>query len=206
MKPKLIIFDMFGTLVKFGIYRHPFRQLLMWARDTGRKPLPDDARTIMTIDGDIHQIAANMRINASAEFLFKLGKDIESELASLALYEDVIPVLDELQRRGIPLAICSNLAKPYGAVIDHLLNSYDLKLFLSYECGLIKPDVSIYRKIIATINVKPKECLFVGDSYLMDCLGPREFGMQSLHLQRQHATINAPESITTLLSILDRLA
>lgn len=206
MKPELIIFDLFGTLVKFGIYHHPFRQLLLWARDNGRKPLPNDARTIMTIDGDIHQIAERMRINASREFLLKLAKEIESELASLALYEDVIPTLDALQRKGMPLAICSNLAKPYGAVIDQLLKNYDLKLFLSYECGLIKPDVSLYQKIIVAINIKPEECLFVGDSYLMDCLGPREFGMQSLHLQRQHLTINTAESITTLLSVLKRFS
>ena len=41
-----VTFDLFGTLIKFGVQHHPFRQLLKWARENGRQVLPDDARTV----------------------------------------------------------------------------------------------------------------------------------------------------------------
>ena len=47
-KIKYVIFDLFGTLVKYGVQHHPFRQLLKWARENGRPVKADDARTIMT--------------------------------------------------------------------------------------------------------------------------------------------------------------
>lgn len=33
--PKLVIFDLYGALVKFGVMHHPFRELLKWAREHG---------------------------------------------------------------------------------------------------------------------------------------------------------------------------
>lgn len=43
MKSSAIIFDLFGTLVNFGVHRHPYRQLLKLGRKNGRKPQADDA-------------------------------------------------------------------------------------------------------------------------------------------------------------------
>lgn len=42
-KPKVIIFDGFGTLVKIGESRHPYRKLMNWLKDNGRKPTTNDA-------------------------------------------------------------------------------------------------------------------------------------------------------------------
>lgn len=53
---KLVIFDLFGTLVKYGVMHHPFRQVLKWARDNGRCPEPDDARRLMTVDGKLTKL------------------------------------------------------------------------------------------------------------------------------------------------------
>ena len=36
--PKVIIFDAFGTLVKIGTSRSPYRKLMKWLKDNGRKP------------------------------------------------------------------------------------------------------------------------------------------------------------------------
>lgn len=52
-KTRLVVFDLFSTLVEYGVMHNPFRQLLMWARDNGRRPKPVDARRLMTVDGKL---------------------------------------------------------------------------------------------------------------------------------------------------------
>lgn len=202
MNTEVIIFDLFGTLVRFDAQRHPYRQLLKWGRKNGRKPLADDARTIMTFNGDIQLIADHMGINAPSEFLRDMAEDIEYELASLTLFDDVIPVLDELKKRKIRMAICSNLAKPYGDVIERLLLPYSLKKYLSYECGFIKPEPKIYQSIVMTMDIEPQQCLFVGDTFLADVIGPKQVGMQSVHLCRgKNSTQNGIKTLVDLVDI-----
>jgi len=37
------------------------------------------------------------------------------------------------------------------------------KLFLSYEMGLVKPDIQIYQKVIAALQVEPQEIFYTDD-------------------------------------------
>lgn len=201
MKTDVVIFDLFGTLVNFGIQHHPYRQLLKWAREHGRKPLSNDARTIMTINGDIQQVANQLGINSPDGLIRKLTDDIEDELASLTLFDDVLPVFDELQQRGIKLAICSNLAKPYGAIIERLLIQYRFEIFLSYEYGFIKPEPEIYHCITSAMKVAPSQCVFIGDTHLADVWGPQQIGMKGIHLCRTNKP--SQNSISRLSEMLD---
>lgn len=184
VEPRLVVFDLFGTLVKYGVMHHPFRQLLKWARENGRQPQPDDARTLMTKNLDVSGLAASLGINAPDILIDQIQSQIQEELTSLSLYEDVLPTLAELRKNNIPIAICSNLAFPYGTAIDLLLDKHLLIRALSYEIGFIKPEREIYQAIIAQTLVPPEECLFVGDTLLADYEGPRLFGMQACHLIR----------------------
>lgn len=180
MKTDVVIFDLFGTLVNLGIQHHPYRRLLKWARDHGRKPLSDDARTIMTTNGDLQQIANQMGINPPAKLIRKLSAEIELELESVTLFDDVIPILDQLQYKNVRMAICSNLAAPYGQVIDRLLHEYPANLHLSYETGVIKPEADMYHGILRRMDVNPVQCLFVGDTYFADVWGPQQVGMNAI--------------------------
>lgn len=112
---------------------HPFRQLLKWARENGRKPKPDDARTLMTVNGDVPALVAALGIDAPDALLKQIQLHIQEELDSLTLYDDVIPTLSALRNYNIPIAICSNLAFPYGAAVDLLLEEHSPIRGLSYE-------------------------------------------------------------------------
>ncbi|WP_062057833.1 HAD family hydrolase [Cellvibrio sp. OA-2007] len=189
-KPKVVIFDLYGTLVKFGVMHHPFRVLLKWAREQGRAARGDDARQLMTVDADLFQLAKHLGINAPKQILAQLQSQIDEELASLTLFEDVVPTLETLQSLRIPIAICSNLAQPYGAVIDQLLSRMELHRFLSYEVGFIKPEPPMYNQIVTELRVKSAHCLFIGDTFIADYEGPIKNGMQARHLARDHPPTN----------------
>lgn len=200
VKIEAIIFDLFGTLIRYRVQHHPYRQLLKWAREHGRIPQPSDARVIMTHDEGIELLTDKLRVNAPAGLLNKLTDDIETELQSLTLFDDVEPTLEALHNSNIRLAICSNLAKPYGAVIPRLLSNFSFTHVLSYECGFIKPEPEIYKLAAAGLNVSPKECLFVGDTYLADYHGPCEAGMSALHLVRDKEPFG--DSIAALTDLI----
>jgi HAD superfamily hydrolase (TIGR01549 family) len=194
-KPELVIFDLYGTLVKFGVMHHPFRRLMKWARVN-----PNDARTLMTINKDLTGLANHLEIDAPLTLLEELTANIEAELAELSLFDDVALVLVALEHMQIPVAICSNLAQPYGAIVKTLLSDFALQLFLSYEIGHIKPEPEIYDLICRSNNISPSSCLFIGDTYIADFEGPRKMGLQARHLVRGHKAGNYV--IGSLLDIL----
>lgn len=184
MRPNLIIFDLYGTLIQFGVKLHPFRKVLQWARQQGRSPKADDARFLMTHPDDPTELFSAMGIFPPSQMITQLQIDIEQELASLTLFDDVIPTIRQLSDWHIPIAVCSNLAKPYGAVIEQLLPDVPLLKFLSYDVGYIKPEREIYQCIVDQAKVDPAQCLFVGDTLLTDYEGPTQFGFRAKHLIR----------------------
>ncbi len=199
--PKMVVFDLYGTLIKFGVMHHPFRQLLKWARDQGRSVDENDARRLMTINSDFFELPLHLGIHAPQELLTQLKLQIEEELASLSLYDDVIPTLHALQQRHIPVAICSNLAQPYGEIIDRLLPQFNFRRYLSYEIGFIKPDEQIYQNIVEDAGVSCDEILFVGDTFEADYVGPIKSGFKAFHLTRNqpkqnHTIVNLKETIS----------
>lgn len=201
---KLVIFDLFGTLVEYGVMHHPFRQVLKWARDNGRRPKPDDARRLMTVNGKLPELVAALGITAPDWLLEQTQLQVQEELASLTLYDDVAPTLSVLNAREIPFAICSNLASPYGSVLERLLANHQFIRCMSYEVGFIKPEPEIYRTVTEIAQVDPGECLFVGDTLLADYEGPRQYGMRARHLIRGQPsngdTVNSLGDILTIIN------
>ena len=87
-------------------------------------------------------------------------------------------LLEKLKQSGFRLALCSNLAKPYGEAVFSILP--DLEAYAwSYEVGSIKPEPEIYQYLIDQLNCHPKEVLFIGDTPLADVTGPMAFGMSA---------------------------
>lgn len=197
--PQLIVFDLYGTLVKFGVMHHPFRKILQWAKQNGRKPQQDDARQLMTINEDYSVLFSKLGIFPPDHLLHQFQQEIEEELDDLSLFNDVIPILDALTLKGIPLAICSNLAKPYGAVIERLLPQFNFIQCLSYEVGAIKPEYEIYDGIVTKSGFSAEQILFVGDTLLADYEGPIKYGFKALHLLRGERTEET--KIGTLIDI-----
>ncbi len=198
--PKLVIFDLFGTLVKFGTMHHPYRKLLKWARENGRAVQADDARYLMTTNLNVTELATSMGINAPQILLDQIDREIVEELNSLALYDDVYPVFEQVNSQGVAIAICSNLAKPYGKAVELLPQEIPVLKGLSYELGTIKPEPEIYAWILKAAGVDAAETLFIGDTFIADYEGPLKMGIPALHLTRKGSTM--PHEISSLREII----
>jgi HAD superfamily hydrolase (TIGR01549 family) len=90
-----------------------------------------------------------------------------------------------IKKLGFRLALCSNLAMPYGKVVSSLLPSLDAYAW-SYEVGAIKPESQIYQYLIDQLQCHAKDILFIGDTPLADYSGPTEFGMSARLIDRKN--------------------
>ena len=158
--PSIIVFDVFGTLVKIGERRSPYRKLMKWLKENGRQPKPDDAKFIMSQNLSFTELAKLLGINIPDQLLQELEHDLSEELQSIVLYGDTLSILEELKKLGFRLALCSNLAMPYRKVVSSLLPNIDAYA-LSYEVGAIKPESQIYQYLIDQLECHAKDVLFI---------------------------------------------
>ncbi|MFJ8623981.1 HAD-IA family hydrolase [Kitasatospora sp. NPDC093550] len=116
-------------------------------------------------------------------------------------YPDAAPVLRELRRRGVPVAVVSNIGwdprpvfRAHG--LDELVDSY----VLSYEVGAQKPDPAIFETACARLGLAPADVLMVGDDRTCDggatALGCRFHPVEHLPVDER------PDALTPLLAVL----
>ena len=182
--PKVIVFDAFGTLVKIGTSRSPYRKLMKWLKDNGRKPSTKDASVIMSNPVDIAQLAMLFGENIPPQLLHEIYDDLLFELSTIELYKDTTSTLQILKEHGFKIALCSNLAMPYGEQLKKLLPNVFDALFLSYEIGAIKPEDNIYEVIKSHFSCEMSEILFIGDHPILDVEKPISLGMDARLIQR----------------------
>lgn len=146
--------------------------------------MPDDAREIMTNNVSIYGLARHLGVDIPCDAKMRdIQLALDEDLASIELFPDTLPTLEALRSRGLKLAICSNLAAPYGPPVRELLPMFDLYAW-SYRIRAIKPEPEVYELLIERLGMPASEILFVGDTHSADVAGPRSAGMQALHLAR----------------------
>ena len=84
-------------------------------------------------------------------------------------YPDAAEVLGELRRRGVRVAVVSNIGWDLRPVfrahgLDPLVDAYAL----SYEHGVQKPDPRLFRAACDALGVAPRDALMVGDDRRAD--------------------------------------
>ena len=158
---------------------------MKWLKENGRQPKPDDAKFIMSQNLNFTELVTLLGVNIPDQFMQELEHDLDEELRSIVLYEDTLSTLEELKKLGFKLALCSNLAMPYGKVVSSLLPTLNAYAW-SYEVGAIKPESQIYQYLIDQLGCHAKEVLFIGDTPLADFNGPNEFGMSARLIDRKN--------------------
>lgn len=193
--PHLIVFDAFGTLVKMSKGRSPYLKLMKWLKDHGRKPTVLDAKIIMSHAVTIPELAVLFEKEIPNYLIGELNYDLQLDLNSIELYEDVISTLQNLKDQGFQIALCSNLAMPYGEHLKQLLPSTFDAVIFSYEVGTIKPEPMIYHIICDRLSCQMSDILFVGDHPILDIEVPISLGMSARLIER-----SKNQNLTDLLS------
>ncbi|WP_455917600.1 HAD family hydrolase [Pseudomonas cerasi] len=189
MRYKAVLLDAFGTILQIKPGKHPYRQLLKEGLQNGRRPSPGDAKKLMMFNGGLSEAADHLGINIHPSRLAEIEEVLEHEVNSIEAFPDALEAVALLQEGSLLVAVCSNLAYPYGRAVKRLFPTMDAFGF-SYEMGLVKPDPRMYQATCEMIGVESdngfgeSRVIMVGDSLRCDCHGPREVGITGIHLDR----------------------
>jgi putative hydrolase of the HAD superfamily len=119
---------------------------------------------------------------------------------NFSLYEDALPVLEELRRHGLKVALISNGQRDLEEFAQHHVLEVDAVVG-SKAHGRVKPHASIFFAALEALDVSPDEAVMVGDSYEDDIEGARALGIRAILLDRDGLQLDAPDRIDTLLAL-----
>ena len=121
-----------------------------------------------------------------------------AELGDWRMYEDVLPALDALASKDIPLAVVSN----WDARLRPLLQQFHLDRYfeiivVSCEVGFAKPSPVIFEHAAKKLGIAPEHIVHVGDSAEEDVAGAKAAGVGALLLNRDQKE-SEPGQISSL--------
>lgn len=127
--------------------------------------------------------------------------DFETSAAGWSPYSDTADVLHELDARGVPVVIVSDVAFDLRPILQHydlhhLINTY----VLSGEHGTTKPELQLFRIALGAVGVAPEHALMVGDNYVNDGAAI-DVGIRTLLLPA--VTHGAPRGLHVVLDLID---
>ena len=132
----------------------------------------------------------------------------------LFVYEDTLRTLTALKTAYPVMGLISNTVFPERAHLSEL-KRFGIALYLKFTLfsssfGLRKPHPDIFYSACNLAGFAPSECLYVGDRYVEDVLGPTQIGMNAILKVKpgREYPVDMPESlrkIDNLLELLDHL-
>ncbi len=122
------------------------------------------------------------------------------------LYDDVEPVLRDLDARGLKIGLISNSHRCLESFQSHFeLRGLIDSAISSSDHGFLKPHPSIFEAALAQLGVEPHESLMVGDSLAHDIEGARRVGMRGILVHRSPGTpfASTAEGVTVIRTLAD---
>src|SRR5205807_8390771 len=162
--------------------------------DLQRHPeLDHDEEVWVRFTEDVVRGMGGGQSSAVGEIAMQIVRRLE-HAAHFELYDDVLPVLEALRRRGLKLGLVSNTSRDLGAFVRHFALDVDAWI-ASGSYGKVKPSPLIFRAALELVGCEPSDALMIGDSIEDDVEGARAVGMRALLLDRAGRFPDAEERI-----------
>jgi len=116
------------------------------------------------------------------------------------LYEDALPVLDDLREHGLELGLLSNTSRDLDAFVAHHGIEVDA-ILTSRVHGKSKPHDTIFRAMLERLDVDPAAAVMVGDSPEDDVAGARAVGMRAWLVDRDGRFPDHQDRLTDLRAL-----
>ena len=149
----------------------------------------------------------HLGVPATPDLLAELVRPVPGDVV-LEVFNDVVPTLEELRRRGVRMAVVSdawpNLTQLHADLgIDPFFEAYAISAVL----GCRKPDPRMYRHASDALGLEPGECIFVDDDPGL-VAAALELGYQGRWMRREdEAAADDPDAevpaIASLAELLD---
>ncbi|MGI4728392.1 MAG: haloacid dehalogenase type II [Janthinobacterium lividum] len=197
-KPKLLIFDVNGTLLNMEniklainkVYQHPgaFTQWFSWLLqytlvDTVTKsyhPFSEIAKA------SLQMTAKSLEVTIDEAFM----QDILKSMQQLPLYPDVLEGLNMLKNAGYKMVTLTNSAP--SAQQKQLeftqITSYFAETFSVDQVKLYKPHPKTYQYVLDEFALEPDEALLIA-AHGWDIAGAKNAGLQAAYIARKEQAL-----------------
>ena len=116
------------------------------------------------------------------------------------LFEDAIPVLEELRAAGLRIGVVSNGIRDLTQFVAH--HGLDVDAIVdSRTHGRVKPHPTIFQAALELLGVAAEEAVMVGDSLEEDVEGARALGMRAILIDRDDRHPDVAERLTDLYGL-----
>jgi putative hydrolase of the HAD superfamily len=116
------------------------------------------------------------------------------------LFDDALPVLDELRAHRLKLALLSNTGRDLDEFVAHHGIQVDA-ILTSRLHGKTKPHETIFRAVLNELHVAPSGAAMVGDDPTDDVDGARAVGMRAWLVDRDGRFPEHPNRLTDLRAL-----
>jgi putative hydrolase of the HAD superfamily len=211
MPPAAVLFDLDDTLADRAAALRRYARF--FAEDFGAQLLPGLTKTLHATLIEIDDFGSRAQAEAlcaalpwrtpvAPQVLFDHWADRFGEAA--VAFEDVEPVLQELQRRQIRMGLVTNggAAMQRSKIAALGLDRFMSTIVISAEVDLRKPDAAIFRHALADLGCAASEAWFVGDHPDLDVRAAHEAGLQAFWVRT--GVFEAPDDLPGYR--LDRLS
>jgi len=125
----------------------------------------------------LDEVGAELSREEMLDITGTVGKHIKA--LSWVLYDDVIPVVEELKQRGLIL----------GLISAHYIGRAGMDPYLDVvvtarDAGADKPEPPIFMAAIERAAVDATEAVYIGDQYERDIVGARRMGINAILIDR----------------------
>ena len=116
------------------------------------------------------------------------------------LYEDALPVLEELRAAELRIGLVSNGIRDLTEFVAHHRLDVDA-IVDSRSHGRVKPHPTIFQAALDLLGVTPAEAVMVGDSLEEDVEGARGLGMRAVLVDREDRHPDVEARLTDLYGL-----
>ncbi len=195
MKPKLIIFDLFGTLV-FSVEKLKKEEFFTFYQKLGIKfKTEEDIKLFTSLFARLMTQSVNWQ-DFSQKLLEKVvKKTCQKTINKLAnffkenivyqLYDDAKEIITFPYQKAILTAASPFLFSNLG------LEKY-FEIFTPRETKFLKPDSRAFLAVLEKLKVKPEETLMIGDELERDLIPAKKLGMEIILVDRENKIENTP--------------
>lgn len=169
------------TLREFNLTVTPFQ-----AMELARKMIETgDARETLKISGIAVALAREQGLIRDEEVRSHFFDKLDAKMDENGPGEDLIRLLEQLKQRGLSMGIVTFVRRPRltRRLKIWKLEDYFRSTVTPGEVPEFKPSPDPYVRVIGEFNLRPEQCVVVGDEPV-DILGGRRAGAQTIGLPR----------------------
>jgi putative hydrolase of the HAD superfamily len=193
MKPKVISFDLDGTLTDSSFANNIWLEEVPKLYANKNKISFDAAKKIVL--NNYNKVGSEKLEWYNLQYWFNkfnIDKKPKEILAShknkIKLFDDVHFILKKLSKLNKKIIIISNARREF---VDLEIQQTKIRKFFNYifsatsDFNLTKNNPTIFQEVCKTCKISPFEMIHIGDDYKFDYQIPKKIGIKAIYLNRE---------------------